>query len=173
MLRLMLGALAATGALAVIAVLAPRGMEPYRMIGTAVATAVGSALLARSCRLLDSEKTRRAGLLEMLLIFVQFILVFLALWDPSQSQESMAPTALLFPVVAVPALVFFHFRSRPGGRLAADVGIALCAAAYAWFLAAIWTNFPGDSYWITGWLTLCTAFVAAANLGGFGTDQRH
>ncbi|MGA2440273.1 MAG: hypothetical protein ABSH08_04910, partial [Tepidisphaeraceae bacterium] len=184
MLWIMLGALAASGALAVLGILAGSFEESYRTIGTGVAAVVASGLLLAACKLLDWEKTRRTGLFIMGLIVVEFILTLLALWDPLrihgriQSDEMLGLAALCFPVAAIPGALFFHVEGLRGGRLAGFLGMSLSAAAFALFLMAIWLESPWSgmrevSLWETGWACWFFALASAASTAGAGTDRRH
>jgi MFS family permease len=185
MLWIMLGALAASGALAVLGILAGSFEESYRTIGTGVAAVVASGLLLAACKLLDSEKTRRTGLFLMVLIVAEFILTLLALWDPLRmhgpprsSDEMLGLTALCFAAATIPVGLFFHVRALRGGRLAGLLGMTLSAAAFAFFLTAIWLGLKlgwalEDYFWGTGWACWFFAFAAAASTAGAGTDSRH
>jgi ssDNA-binding Zn-finger/Zn-ribbon topoisomerase 1 len=185
MLWIMLGALAASGALAVLGILTGSFEESYRTIGTGAAAVVASGLLLAACKLLDSEKTRRTGLFLMGLIVAEFILTLLAMWDPLRMGAPYHPsegmfdmTALCFAAAAVPVGLFFHVRGLRGGRVAGLLGMTLCAAAFASFLMAIWLGLKSgwaleDYFWGTGWACWLFAFAAAASTAGAGTDSRH
>jgi hypothetical protein len=176
MLRIMLGALALSAALAVLGVLggANNWDQSYRMIGTGVDATIASALLLASCKFLDSEKYRRTGLFVMAMILMEFILVLLALWGRLWSNggysgdEALAETAAIFPVFAMPAALFFHVRQLPGGRLAGLLGMASCALALALFLLGTWgdrARLSGPAqwmYWESGWACWFFSFAAAA-----------
>jgi len=134
-LRIMLGALAASAALAVIGVLGTGFDQSARMIGTGVAAGIASGLLLAACKLLDFEKWRRAGLLLMAVILGEFVLVLMAIWDPIRSvqfdfDEALGFTALLFPVCALPAVLFYFVRQFRGGRLTGLLGVAMCVISY-------------------------------------------
>jgi len=181
----MLGALAASGALAMVGVLASSFEESYRTVGTGIAAVVGSGLVLAAGKLLDWEKTRRAGLFIIGMIIAEFILTLLALWDPLRitgpyhsSDEMSALTALCFGVAVVPAGVFFLVRGVRGGRAAGLLGMALCAAAFAFFLMAIWLGLKWgwaleDYFWQTGWACWLFGLVAVATTAGAGTDKHH
>jgi hypothetical protein len=176
MLRLMLAALAASGALAILAVLAPRNIEPERMIATAVAAAIASVILFWSCKLLDSERTRPTGLLLMAFIIAQFILTLLAIWNffsLSTGDEDLWLTTVLFPLVWLPATVFFHLGRRRGGIASSCAGLIACAATYLFFLAAIWLANQNDHLWATGWSCYLFAFAVSASLAGIGVNRNH
>jgi hypothetical protein len=185
-LRIMLGALAVSAALAIFGVLdsAARDQSP-RMIGTGIAAAVASALLLASCKFLDSEKFRRTGLLVMGLILVQFILVLIALWGDlwmsgsNRVVDTLPLIAAMFPIAAVPAAMFFHVRQLKGGRFAGIFGMASSCLAFAFFAIAASDDrgFSNNSmsmiYWETGWACWSFAFVAAACSAGAGVDRKH
>ncbi len=180
MLRLMLGALAASGALAVLAVLIPHQFEPERMIGTAVATAVASALLFWAARLLDSDKNRPTGLFCLSIVIIQYILTLLYIWNPlslANDADDLGWSALLFPVAFGPACGFFHMGRRAGGLLSGWAGLIFCAASYFFYLVAIWVPQPApytvDHLWLTGLVCLFLAFILAACLAGAGVNRHH
>jgi ssDNA-binding Zn-finger/Zn-ribbon topoisomerase 1 len=185
-LRIMLGALSVSAALAVLGVMvgAARDQSP-RMIGTGIAAAVASALLLASCKFLDSEKFRRTGLFVMALILLQFILVLAALWGDlwmSRSNrvvDTLALIAAMYPIAAVPAAIFFHVRQLPGGRFAGIFGMVSCCLAFAFFAIAAsddrwFVNYTMSAiYWETGWACWFFAIVAAACSAGAGIDRKH
>jgi hypothetical protein len=180
MLRLMLAALGACGGLAVLAVLLPHNIDSWRMIGTTAAAAIASAVLFWSCRLLDSDRNRATGLLLMSFVIAQFIMTILAIWDPlggPNSDENAAITAVLFPVVWIPATVFFHVGRKTGGTFWGWAGIAGCAATYVFFLTAIWSSGvwwnSGDQIWGMGWSCYFFAFLSAGSLAGIGINRNH
>jgi hypothetical protein len=184
-LWVMLVALGLSAALAVVGVLTTNIGEEYQMIGTGIAAAVASGLLLASCKFLDSEKSRQAGLMLMAVIVFEFILVLVALWNPLagssrwRGQEALTLTAVCFPVVALPATIFFHIRQFQGGRLAAFLGMAMCAVTFIAFLRAIWGDYAkvyspdAENYWGVGWSCWLFAVVGSAATAGFGTDRRH
>lgn len=182
MLWVMLGALGASGLMAVVGVLGNDIDQAWKMIGSGIDAVVAAGLMLAVCKLLDSEKMRKTGLFVLGMILVEFILVLLAFWDPLRnwmvrdSNERQALTALLFAVVAIPAIVFFHVRQLRGGALSGFLGMVCCAAAYAFFLYAIWSGaWMGDSEktFETGWGIWFFGFGSAANCAGAGTDRRH
>jgi hypothetical protein len=184
----MLGCLAASAAMAVVALLTPWGVESYRLVGTTVAASITCALMLGAARVLDSDKNRQTFLFTMGLLLAEFVLVLLALWDPlgmifgHRREEEFAFTALAFGGVGVPAAVLMHVRQRSAGRWAGGAGLVLCAASLAFFLAAIWSTAShrwNASYQLidnllgTGWLLLLLALVGAVSLGGVGVDRWH
>jgi ssDNA-binding Zn-finger/Zn-ribbon topoisomerase 1 len=185
-LRIMLGALAVSAALAIIGVLAGTGRDQSpHMIGTGIAAAISSALLLVSCKFLDSEKFRRTGLFVMALILVQFLLVLAALWGgiwmsgSNRGDDSLALIAAMFPIASVPAAMFFHVHQLKGGRLAGMFGMISCCLTFAFFTIAAsdgrWfsSNSMGLLYWETGWACWFFAFAAAACSAGAGIDRKH
>jgi hypothetical protein len=186
MLWVMLSALAASGLLAVIGIIGNDWDQQWRMIWSGIAAVVAAGLMLGDCKLLDSEKARRTGLFIMALIVIQFILVLLACWDPlrawavNDSQTKEALTALLFLVVAVPAIIFFHVLRIRGGAVSGYVGLSGSAAAYFLFLTATWTwslSFLGgpddDRIWETAWGAWFFVLAAAACSAGAGIDRRY
>src|SRR5450432_1883702 len=132
-LRIMLGALALSGALAVFGVLVgAEHRQSAHMIGTGIAATIASALLLASCKFLDSEKYRRTGLFVMAMIVAQFIAVLIALWcqlwlsTSYRNEDAVALIAAVFPVGWIPAALFFHIRQVRGGRLAGLLGMVAC-----------------------------------------------
>jgi hypothetical protein len=186
-LRIMLGALAVSAALTVLGVLVGRNSEQAsRMVGTGISAAITSGLLLASCKFLDSDKYRRTGLFVMVLILAEFILVLIAIWSQlwisrfGSGEENILETAAIFPVVWIPAALFFHIRQLRGGRLSGLLGMAACALALVFFLMGTWSPWSWSgprsmawAYWGIGWACWFFGFGAAATTGGVGVDQRH
>ncbi len=163
MLWVMLGALAASGLLAAV---------------------IAAGLMLATCKLLDSEKTRRTGLFILAAIAAQFVLTLLAFWDPLRnwnvrdSEEKQGLTALLFTVTAIPSILFFYVSALRGGRVAGTFGIIGNLASYALYLTAIWTSAfnltaEDDRLWETAWGVWFFTLVVSASLAGAGIDRRY
>jgi hypothetical protein len=184
MLWVMLGALAASGLLAVVGVVSPNSDDAWRMVGSGIAAVIAAGLMLAACKLLDSEKTRRTGLFVLATIAAQFVLILLALWDPlrnwsvRESDEKQWLTAVLFTVAALPSILFFYVNGLRGGRVAGTFGIIGNLASYALFLIATWTSAfnlsAGDEcLWETAWGIWFFTLVVSASLAGVGIDRRY
>jgi hypothetical protein len=183
----MLGALAVSGALAVLGVLVGgNGEETARIIGTGVSAAITSGLLLASCKFLDSEKYRRTGLFVMAMILVQFLLVLAAFWGRVwmsgnyRGEDELYESAAVFPLAWIPAALFFHVRQLRGGRAAGLFGMIGCALALTFFLLATWSDatsiWRGSinwNCWEIGWACWFFAFGSTACAAGIGIDHRH
>ncbi len=185
-LRIMLGALAASAGLGILTALIPHGVEVYRMIGTSVAAAIASGLLLGACRLPDSPRNRRTGLLMMAFILVEFLVVMVAIWNPLRIISVSSPfdddqlwlATVMFPVAAIPAAIYFHIRQLRGGHFAGIAGLVFSAASLVFFLIAILSeiNFlssGSEKYWMSGWACWFMAIAMGSTLAGAGTDRRH
>jgi MFS family permease len=172
----MLGALGLSGVLATVGVLGNSYEYTWSAITTGLAALVACGLLFAAGRLLDSEKSRSAGLFMMALVIVEFGFVLLATWcpliffsaTPYRSREIFVEIAASFVPIAVVLALFSYVRNRRGGKLAAIVGGASTLVAFIIFLIAIIS--PDNAamiagrIWGTGWAYWFFALVAGANL---------
>jgi hypothetical protein len=160
-LRVMLWSLAMAACMGVAAIFTSGSETMWRLLGTAMTTAVAAGLMWPLTRLAASPPTRVAGLFGMAAILLEFFLMLVLIWgqiflrDSSFGFEEYLLWVFLFVfLTGLPALVVLLFWHHPAGWLAARVGAA--AAALAFFELMIGTTHlrrgffsSPDEEWVT------------------------
>lgn len=156
LLRTMLGCLAVAAAVGALAVLMMRTETAWRIVGTMLITAVAAGLLLPISLLTDKPRTRPAGLVAVALVFVEFLLSLLLVWDPLPSLwyggwdtwGRLLATAFLLAGVVLPAIGFTFWIGGKETRWAGISGVGVAAAVFLLVVTAIWAPGTfGPDYW--------------------------
>jgi hypothetical protein len=183
LLRLMIGCLAVTALIGVIAVFVGGGDFMARLAGTAFAGAITALLMLRSSVLMERPERRRAGYFTMWLALLQFALAFGAIWADRLDQAFQIELGRhlwgLLAVVVVtgwPAANFVGWMDFPPMRVASRVALIIDAIVFLILFFAVWTEsylFHGsDDVWEYAAVFSGLGLVACASLVGYQPGDR-
>jgi hypothetical protein len=181
LLRVMLVSLAAAAAVGVLAVLFFRQEVTARVVGTAITTAVAAGLMMVLSLLADREKFRSSGTLGMAAVVAEYLLGLLLIWgvDEFDSYQWVASAGALMLTIAgvvLPAMFYLRMTLVPLARIAAWVGVWVCAIVFVLFAVPAWITASWMDYgnWCSTAACLGLFGVAATgSLAGAGLDRRH
>ncbi|HEY1687069.1 MAG TPA: hypothetical protein VGG19_20080 [Tepidisphaeraceae bacterium] len=181
-LRLMLLSLAIAGvAGAVLMFVAKMDSEiTSRLVGSAILTAVASALMLPASGMAENKKSFYAGSVAMVLIVAEFLLIMCAIWDMnigSDFGEHMGEMAACLGIVAIPVVIILRFVGRPETWLLVPAGLILFSVAMVLFAIAIWYPSPqwrSDDWpiWRTAWAIYLLSPLVVAALTGLNFQHR-
>jgi hypothetical protein len=183
--RLMLWSLAIAAVVGALAILVAAKEVVWRIVGTALTTAVASGLLLALSLLFEREKSRSAALLGIAAVLVEFLLAQLLIWDlpdvfaDGYCEEAIAITMGFIFLTGVPAMFFLRIQHFAQTRVAARVGIVLSAAVFLLAMVPTWKAGVmrdlvfGHESWDTIAALSAFGIIAVICLVGAGTDRRH
>lgn len=183
LLKGMLWSLAFAAVTGVLAVLTQGGELAWRVVGTGLTTALACGLMLSISTQIDSEKTRSAGLLGMVVVIVEFLMALMLIWEVPRLvlgkswEDEIGSTMLCLFLGTIVITCLMRLRLEPYGLVAARVGIVVTLAAFFAFMAAIWMpearNVIGN-WRQTGSVVCLFGGLAVLALVGLGTgDRRH
>lgn len=146
--RILLGALAVSAVFGVLAALTQGSTVVLRVIGTCGVTAVACALLIAASVLTDRPGGRAAGLLAHAAVGVEFVLALLVIWEVPEAlflwniQAELALTMLTFGAASLIGIAALKQLVTPGGVWSARIAIGVDAAAFFFYMLAIWLPSP-------------------------------
>ncbi|MGD2111388.1 MAG: hypothetical protein PVI86_18575, partial [Phycisphaerae bacterium] len=129
----------------VISVLTRGGEVTWRVIATAFTTAAAAAVMLPVSMMVDRKETRRAGLLGMTVVVVEFILALFTIWQVPRVvwgvrvEEEIAVTMVTLAGGAIIAIGLTQALCKPIAALAGRAGLVLVAATFTALLLAIWS----------------------------------
>jgi hypothetical protein len=183
-LRLMLWSLGAAAVVGVLAMLFFRQEIMWRVVGTAAATAAASGLMLAMSILADKEHGRWAGVLGMAGVIAEFLLGLALIWDFGHfffsgyfdREFAFGLSMFNIAVTVLPGMACLVLLHKPNARVAAAVGLGLCAIILVILMIPTWFDrriLHGEDYWQTAAVLGGIGIVAVGCLVGFGTDRRH
>jgi hypothetical protein len=180
LLRVMLCSLAVAAAVGVLAVLFFSEITA-RVVGTAITTAVAAGLMMVLSLVADRERFRASGTLGMAAVVAEYLLGLLMIWGIDaiagyQWEASAAALMLTIAGVVLPAMFYLRMTLVPMARIAAWVGVGVCAVVFMLFAVPAWITASWMDYgnWCSTAACLGVFGVAAtASLAGAGFDRRH
>lgn len=178
LLRILFGSLALAAVCGALGILYADYDAIWRVVWTAILTAVGSLLLLAATRHADKPQARPAALAAVTLIVLEYVLIVPAMWEflGYDFSETLGGTALWVGLIGVPIIVFVAMLAKPRTRWAGRVGLVLAGVELAMLLAMTWS---GQDTLGPLELESFAAGLAPAALGvviclvGAGTDRRH
>ena len=181
LLRVMLWSLGAAAAAGVIAVLFSSQSIIFRVVGTAMTTAVAAGLMIALSLLADREKCRTAGTLGMAVVVAEYLLGLFMIWgfdalEDYQWDEAAIALMLTIAGTALPAMFYLRLAQVPACRLAARVGIGVCAIVFILFAVPAWFTGRWSNYGNWAGTAMCVGIfgvVSTASLAGAGFDRRY
>jgi len=183
LLRVMLCSLGAAALAGVVAMLFFRGEIIARVVGTALTTAVAAGLMMALSLLADRERCRSAGTVGMAAVVAEYLLGLLLIWGLDAIgnygfDEAEAVLMLTIAGIVLPAMFYLRMAHVPKARLAAWVGVGVCASVFVLFAVPAWftANSSGMDYGNWCSTAFCVAIfgvAATASLAGAGFDRRH
>jgi hypothetical protein len=179
LLRTMLISLAIAAVIGAGSVLILPAGEVWRIFGTGILTAVACAILLPISLLTDKPKSRRAGLLGVALVVIEYLLAMFVIWGSAANlgdplMEQMAFAMLFVPVVGVPAVVLLRIARTDLGRWAGRVGVALAVVEFIILMIAVRTNvMRGNDARIFSIAAACAIFfpLLIMSLAGLGVAR--
>jgi len=178
----MLASLAVAAFAGILAVVLQDTWFVWRVIATAVCTAIACGLLLGVSGLIDRVETRAAGLLGMSAVLAEFGLALLLIWEIPRRlfnlnwEDELAATMGVSAPVLLVAAILLRVRRVPPQRDAANTGLGVLAVSFAAWLVAIWAPLPAplaDHWGLTGLALLVCGGLAAVALAGATQDQGH
>src|SRR5262245_32645879 len=183
LLRIMLWSLAAAAGLGILAMLFFREETIWRVIGTAVITAIAAGLMLACTRGADNPKARTAGVLAMALVVLEFMLAMLLIWATSLSfifggrrEEEIGLTMFALAVTGIPAVAMVRLLQVPKARFASPVVLSLARVGLAGMVLASWVEGTWrlqETLWETAGAGGSISVVGLMCLAGIGVDRRH
>jgi hypothetical protein len=183
LLRIMLWALVVAAVIGATAVFLFRGEVAWRVIGTAIATAVAAGLAIPIFFLTERPAARWAGLLGLGAILVQYLLVSAAIWDLARplfdvSEEMLALMIAWVFCCTPPGMLLLWATEKPWTKVAGWAGSALTLVVFMVLMMATLGSggrfMPLDEKLAesAGVLALF-GLMATVALVGAGTDRRN
>src|SRR2546421_1665451 len=136
LIRIMLAFLALAALGGILGVLAPGMDVVWRMVSTAVATAVACALMLAATQFIDRPEARLSSLYAMAVITAEFLLALSLIWElpqnllPGRYANGIIALAMLYIAISQgPAAGFIRLVHRPSTRIAGITGVAGMAVA--------------------------------------------
>jgi hypothetical protein len=171
-LRLMLISLATVAIGGAASILFIHGDATMRVVGTALLTAVASALMIPASTATALPDHKPASNLAMSIIVLEFILTIFVIWfPPDDTVLDLGMTIFVIFVTAVPAVIFLGTMRQPAMVLATPVGLSLCTISLILFLIATWMPVNTTAYnnwplWRSAWLFYLFALLTSCALVG-------
>jgi len=149
LLRIMLWALALAAVIGVAAVLFEGGWLAWRVVGTAISTAIACALLMAASRLVDREKSRASGLLGMVGVIIEFLGSLALIWElPShllrgRFEDEIFLTLLALGLAVLLCMVLLRAAHSRSAVVAARTGIYVTIVTLVCCLLGTWSRYYG------------------------------
>jgi hypothetical protein len=181
LIHVMLWSLGATALAGAAAALMGGGDTRWRIVGTGFCTALAAGFMIPFSSLADKTKSRREGLLGMMLVVIEFAGGLGLIWDIYHSlggwnlEENIGLSMLFLAMTALPAILFLWMISKPSARIAGIAGTGLATIVFVLLMIATWTNSGSlrSEYWFdTSAATAWLGILAVASMGGVGTPPR-
>lgn len=179
LLRVILWSLGAAAVIGAAGVLWLRSDAVVRVDLTLVLAAICSAMILAVTRKLASPADQRAAGLATTIVAVEFILGLVAIWAENffgRWQEGALETMAALGGAGIPAVAFLRLEQNPLARIAARVGLAICAAVFSLWMIGIWsfrTSWDGWTWFGYGHTLGATGILAVVALVGLGKDRWH
>jgi hypothetical protein len=182
LLRILLVALALAALAGVVGVLTAAGDTIWRIVGTAIATAVAVGIMLPFSWMIDKQKWRACGLGGMIWAVVAYLLAIALIWEFGtfgswRAQESVGLTLVSWILCGLPAVILLAFAGIPQGRIAAWTGVYLAAGVFCLFMVGVWkgvfSTWSGSDVWWESAMALAgVGVLVVANLAHAGTSDR-
>ena len=179
LLRVILWSLGAAAVIGAAGVLFLRSGAVMRIDATLVLAAVCSAAVLGVTRKLADAAGRRAAVLATALIAIEFLLGLDAIWGElftGRWQEGALLTMAALGGAGLPAVALLRLECNPVARIAARVGLAICAAVFALWMIGIWSASATSGNWrwyVYGNVLGAIGIMVLAALVGQGQDRWH
>ena len=189
LLRVMLVALAVAALAGVAGVMLASGEVIWRIVGTAIATAVAVGLMLPFTWLLDRPATRVVGLWGMVWVVGMYVVTLVLIWEMWRLFDGMWPgrgywgwegrffgLLGLWAICGLAALALLGIRKIVGGRVAGDTGLVLDGVVFVLLNLAMWNDDGGrrwgDHLGETGAVLAGIGVLAVVALVGTGRKDR-
>lgn len=188
LLRVMLWSLGIAAVTGVLSVLTQSGAVAWRVVGTAITTAVASALMLPVSALVDRNKTRPAGIVGMGAVTVEFLSALFLIWEIPQAlwgvrwEEELAGTMSIVCGAAICLMIFLQLQNTAAMKVASRVGMIATAVTFgAWLLFAwgvcvrsvhLQRAYCEEDWGQTGAATAVSGILVVLCLIAFGTATR-
>ena len=181
LLRLMLWSLGVAAVCGAVAILTAAEEVIWRVVGTAVATAVASGLMMAVTLLVDGEKTRWSGVVGMWGVVVEYLLVLSLVWGFGNHwwgfdlEERFGFTALFIAITVLPAMLLLRLMVEPETRVASQVGLWLAGVVFLMLEVGCWWQryWMSEETWGSAGALAGFGTLAVGCLIGVGRDRRH
>jgi len=184
LLRVMLWSLGIAAAVGAFAMLFFQEEMIWRVVATAVNTAVCAAAMLGFSVLSERDKSRTAGLLGVAFVAAEFLLILLLIWivDAQLGLEGqILGTIGAVAAGAVPGMIMLRVRESPRAKVAATLGLILSGCELLMLLVTAWIF---DPYWHIGHgvndrllesagVLALLGPLAVGSLVGHGFDRQH
>jgi hypothetical protein len=186
LLLVMLLALAGCAALGMFALVAWSGEIIWKLVWTALSTAVATGMLLPLSLLVERPRVKAGGLCGMLTVIVCWLMLMVMIWGGGivgWNDDLFWRAFILFwstLLVGVPLMGALLVVSFPWARVAVWTFAAISAGAYALYILALLLpreNSWGMSafswkFWVTGWCVQSIGAVASMLLVNIGCGDR-
>jgi len=182
LLRIMLWSLGFAAVIGALAMLFFQAEMIWRIVGTAVATGIGSGLMLAFSVLSERQKTRNVGVLGMATVVAEFLLTLLVIWMPYEFGfsyrffDEVLQTAGAIAAGAIPAMIALRLAEEPGARPAGWMGVALSVLIFLMLITAAWaSSYPAhqDKLGTSALALALFGGLAVISLVGAGRDRRY
>ena len=144
LLRVMLWSLGIAAVAGVLTVLVHGGETAWRVVGTALTTAVATGLMLPASAMMDHKKSRSAGLVGVAAVIVEFLLALALIWELPRHlwgvhwEDEIAGTMLVLAAATIFAMVFLALVKKPYAVFASRVGLLLTLVTCGAWVLGIW-----------------------------------
>jgi hypothetical protein len=182
-IRAMLASLALAAAAGILGVLVPGRDAVWRVVMTALATAIACGLMLSATRWIDRPAARAASLVCMGVIVAEFLLCVALIWGLGKflpgpyDEEQLGLTMLWLALCGFPAVPFVRMTRSAAARVAGYVGVGAAIVTFLIAMVSLWM--PGSGWAGDEKLLGTAACFGLFSLGavlclvGVGTDRRY
>jgi rRNA maturation protein Nop10 len=182
-IRAMLVSLAFAAAAGILGVLVPGRDAVWRVVMTALATAIACGLMLSATKWIDRPTARAASLVSMAVIVVEFLLCVALIWGLGRllpgpyDEEQIGLTMLWLALCGFPAVAFVRMTRSAAARVGGYVGVVAAGVTFLIAMVGLWM--PGTRWWGDDKIIGTGACFGLFSLGavlclvGVGTDRRH
>lgn len=181
LLRILLIALALAALAGVVGVITAAGETIWRIVATAITTAVAVAIMFPFSLMMDRSKSRGGGMAGMVWTVVAYVLIVGFIWSTGIARgnltASLALTLVSWTLCGLPAVFLLSLVTFPQTRIAARAGVALAGVAFCFMIVWAWDKsfhwYTREDKWFeSGLVLLGFASLAVINMVHAGTNDR-
>ncbi len=180
LLRVLLMALGLAAVAGVVGVVTAGGDTIWRIVATAITTAVAVGIMLPFSRMMDKQKWRASGTGGMVWTVVAYMLAIGFIWCDGLAgswrwRDSLGLSLVFWILCGLPALLLLSFAAAPQARIAGRAGVGLAGGVFCLLMVAVWLRALGtyeDAWWESATALAGLGALIVANLANAGMGDR-